>query len=280
MPKAKYDAPAPLRLWHLASLDAPTVAVVWALAFAWAAGVRLPIWVPVLLALVVWVVYVADRLLDARRAFGFGQRDSLRERHRFHWRYRRILEPLAIAAAVAAAWIVVSRVPAASRGRDAVMGVAALAYFTRVHSGHRLARGISRFRPPVLTKEFLVGLLFTAGCVLPAWNRVGLRAWPLVLPMAYFAGLAWLNCHAIDHWEAHASGNSIARVAALLGVAGAISAVFVFADEPRMAALLFSGAAAAMLLALLDRTRGRLTPLTLRAAADLVLLTPVALLLK
>jgi hypothetical protein len=279
-PKAKYDAPAVLRLWHLASLDAPTVAVVWALAFAWAVGVRLPMWVSVLLALVVWVVYVADRLLDARKALRRGRVEGLRDRHRFHWRHRRILEPLSIAAVAAAGCIVIALVPAASRGGDGVVGAAALAYFTRVHSGEWLARGISRFRPPILTKEFLVGALFAAGCALPAWNRIGLDAWPLAVPVAYFAALAWLNCHAIDRWEAHAGGASIARAAALLGVAGAMVGTFVFVDEPRIAALLFAGAAAALLLACLDRMRGRLTPLSLRAIADLVLLTPIALLLK
>jgi hypothetical protein len=39
--------------------------------------------------------------------------------------------------------------------------------------------------------------------------------------------------------------------------------------------LVAAGAASALLLALLDRLRRRLTPLALRAAADLVLLTPV-----
>jgi len=58
----QWVAPVPLRLWHLASLDAPTVAVVWTLGFAWAASVRLPPWIPVLLALATWAVYVADRL--------------------------------------------------------------------------------------------------------------------------------------------------------------------------------------------------------------------------
>jgi hypothetical protein len=280
LPKAKYDAPAALRLWHLASLDAPTVAVIWALAFAWAVGVRLPAWVPVLIALVVWVVYVADRLLDARRAMQRGRVDGLRDRHRFHWRHRRILEPLAMIAVAAAGCIVIALVPAASRGGDSVVGAAALAYFTRVHSGDRLVRCISRFRPPILNKEFLVGVLFAAGCALPAWNRIGLRAWPLAVPVAYFAALAWLNCHAIDRWEAQASGTSIARAAALLGAAGATIAIFVSTDEPRISGLLFAGAAAALLLACLDRMRGRLTPLSLRAIADLVLLTPIALLLK
>lgn len=60
------QVPLLFRLWHLSSLDAPTVAIVWSLAFAWTANVRLPWWVLVLLPLGVWTVYVADRLLDAR----------------------------------------------------------------------------------------------------------------------------------------------------------------------------------------------------------------------
>ena len=52
------DAPAPLRLWHLASLDAPTVAAVWGLAFAWAAHIALPRWIPALLALGTFVAGV------------------------------------------------------------------------------------------------------------------------------------------------------------------------------------------------------------------------------
>jgi hypothetical protein len=46
--------------------------VAWSLNFAWAAGVNLPKWVPVLLALGTWAVYVGDRLLDARAAFRSG----------------------------------------------------------------------------------------------------------------------------------------------------------------------------------------------------------------
>jgi hypothetical protein len=41
--------------------------------------------------------------------------------------------------------------------------------------------------------------------------------------------------------------------------------------------LLAAGATSALLLALLDRTRARMTSLALRAAADFVLLTPLAL---
>ena len=105
------DAPAPLRLWHLASLDAPTVALVWSLAFAWVVHIRLPLWVPALLALAVWSIYIADRLLDARAALREPALHLLRERHLFHWRNRRILLPLAVASAAAAACIIFAFMP-------------------------------------------------------------------------------------------------------------------------------------------------------------------------
>jgi hypothetical protein len=50
--------------------------------------------------------------------------------------------------------------------------------------------------------------------------------------------------------------------------------------QPRFAVLVLAGAAGALLLTLLDRFRGRLTPIALRASADLALLTPLALLLR
>jgi len=50
----------PAGLVHLASLDGAHVAVAWSLGFAWAAGVALPAWVPALLALTAWAVYIGD----------------------------------------------------------------------------------------------------------------------------------------------------------------------------------------------------------------------------
>src|ERR1035438_3302241 len=111
--QAQFDAPAPLRLWHLISLDAPTVALVWSLSFAWAARVHLPRWIPILLAFGTWAVYVGDRLLDARSALRSGNLSPLRERHFFHWRRRRVLVPLACTAAILAAVITFSVVPPA-----------------------------------------------------------------------------------------------------------------------------------------------------------------------
>jgi hypothetical protein len=261
-----------LRFWHLASLDAPSVALTWSLSFAWAARVRLPLWVPALLMLAVWAVYVADRLLDARNGLRSGNLLALRERHLFHWRHRRVFLPLAVVAAVAAAFLVIALMPTGARERDSVLAAASLVYFTRVLAG----RGLR----PTFPKELLVGLLFTAGCVIPAWSRSASPGATLLTPAVFFAILAWLNCHAIDRWEAAANNTApqrIAFTACIVAVAGLLAAALLLHVQPRSAALLAAGAMAALLLALLDAVRGRLAPVALRAAADLALLTPALL---
>jgi len=286
---ANLDAPAPLRLWHLTSLDAPTVAVAWSLAFARAAQVRLPLWIPPLLALAAWAVYIGDRLLDARSALRTGNLTTLRDRHSFHHRHRRLLLPVAIAAALAAAFIVFTRMPIAARERNSALAVAALAYFTGVHSPDRLtsfsfSRLIKLSR--LLKKELLVGLLFTAACALPAISRMPmpglLPAWPLYADAAFFALLAWLNCYAIDAWESAETSPIAPQIqvqAALLALCGLALAFLLSPEHPRSAALVTCAVASVIMTALLDRFRPRLTPLALRVAADLVLLTPLALLL-
>jgi hypothetical protein len=270
-----------LRFWHLSSLDAPSVALTWSLAFAWAAHVRLPWWVPVLLPLTVWAVYVVDRLLDARRGLNAAKIEHLRERHIFHWRFRRVLAPLALASALAAAWIIFALMPRTLREHDSLLAAASLLYFTRVHSRRRIF--------PLLSKEFLVGVLFTLGCVLPAWSRTGFfrspHAWPLLTTTIVFVLLAWLNCEAIDQWESNegeskdapAGGVSTATFGLCLAGVAVVCAALWAPSNPRCAILLGCGAAAALLLSSLDLNRDRFAPVTLRAAADLALLTPALL---
>lgn len=266
-----------LGLWHLASLDAPTVALTWSLALAWTVHIRLPLWIPILLPLAVWSIYVVDRLLDAHAALRSISLKQLRERHFFHWCYRRILVPLATASALAAAWIIFHLMPRNVRMHDSVLAAASLVYFTRVHTGRRIL--------PLLSKEFLVGVLFTIGCALPAWSRIvpsQTVLWlPLLVSTLFFSLLAWLNCFAIDCWESQAETPARTLVTTLaLGVTGAavICSLLLSASSPRSALLLACGGIAALLLVLLDQIRHWLSPVTLRAAADLVLLTPAFLL--
>jgi len=280
--RRQFDVPAPLRLWHLASFDAPSIAVVWALGFAWAAQIHLPHWVPVLLALATWAVYVGDRLLDARAGLRSGTLHHLRDRHYFHWRHRGVLLVLAVSAAGAAAAIIFSLMPLGIRAHDSVLAVAALAYFSGVHSDRKVAQVAPAFLSRILSKEFLVGVLFTAGCFLPTLSRATAShltlLWPVCGVAVFFAALAWLNCRSIECWESGKA--SCVPAACLLGLGGLLLAASFAGAQPRPAALLAAGAISAMLLALLDRIRGRLTPLALRVAADLVLLTPIALVLR
>jgi hypothetical protein len=297
--------------WHLASLDAPTVAVVWSLAFAWAWQIHVTAQVMLVLALTVWCAYVCDRLLDARildRRTGLDSptgviRTGLRERHYFHWRHRRLLTPLAAAAACIAGAAAMTLLPHLARARGLVLAASALVYFSGVHATPRAGQGrLVLFWP--ISKESLVAVLFAAGCILPAWPRFhasGAQEFSHVwfwIPAIYFAAVAWLNCRSIAKWEsadeagsssfdhegrAHFEGaghRTNLKAALLIAFVGLLFGMIAGAWHPRVAALLTAGGVSALLLALLDGTRGRMTPLALRAAADLVLLIPLVILVR
>lgn len=274
--RAYLQLPVPLRLWHLASLDAPTVAIAWSLCFARVANVSLPLWVPVLLALGTWAVYIGDRLLDAGPAVRSGNLDHLRERHYFHWRHRRTLSGLALLAAATSTAIIFFLMPAGLRRHNSLLAAAALAYFSGIHLTGEPPRRLST----VFSKEFLVGILFTAGCAFPTFSRMRtLSDIPFFTLVAFFALLAWLNCYAIDRWES-GGPSAIAASGSALAVAGlCLGLLCLRAASPRTAALLGLGSLSALLIVLLNALHDRLTPVTLRAAADLVLLTPLLFLI-
>jgi hypothetical protein len=272
----------------MASLDAPTVAALWTLCFAGVANVHLPLWAPALVGLITWAIYIGDRLLDARSALTTMQPSRLRHRHRFHWRHRRLLASLAIASALVALTIVVAFVPLAAKVRGAALGFATVAYFSGVHArrnpNSRLGwlptpgRILHRIPYSEIGNELLVAAIFTCGCMLPVWPRAALLPaplWPLALVAAFFMLLAWLNYHAIGRWEAHAPATYIAPAGLVLALTGIALAASLYANHPAPALLIAAGAGSASLLALLNRNRHALTPLALRASADLVLLVPV-----
>ena len=109
-----YPNRKPLWLFpNLLSLDAPLVAMAWLYVFAktWRLGYH-PWEAYASLGLAVWIIYVADRLLDASLAGG--TKAALEPRHRFHvenQRYFRIGLLLAIVTAVA---LVVMKMPMAT----------------------------------------------------------------------------------------------------------------------------------------------------------------------
>jgi len=214
----RLKAPAILALWHLTSLDAPTVALVWTWAFAWAVGVKLSPWILLLVAFVTWTVYACDRILDARHATRTGDLTILRDRHYFHWRHRGKFMPIAALTGTASALAIFCLIPFDTRAHDSVIAAAALAYFSGVHLPVRFPARLSVVAP----KELLVGLLFTAGCAAPAlsrlhWTQAAITSLASVLAcIAFFAVLAWLNCAAIASWESSCHRLAIQTQAALI----------------------------------------------------------------
>lgn len=261
-----------LRYWHLLSLDAPTVAALWCWAFSRAAHLRLAPWLPIALALGTWLFYVADRLLDAR----LSPESSLQERHYFHQRHHRWFLAMATPVTIVLA-VLVARMPQSLLEAYCMLGALSLLYLGLVHLPTR-ARGAASLWFP---KELAVALLFAAASALPAWDEARRRAagmprhHPLLLLCPIFAALCWLNCVAIEDWEHHRGGQRVPLLIALTIVASCLS-LFGLANGGARWLAGFAALSAGLFLAL---DRSHLTAATRRIAADLVLLTPLLLLI-
>lgn len=275
-----------LRGWHLLSLDAPTVAVTWCVAFLSVVGVPLARpsahWPVVFLSLATWLCYVGDRTQDARSSFADSE---LRARHRFYggwWRaHRASLIALVSVAALICATTGLLGLPAPLLVDYIALTLASLVYFAWVHSGRQ--RGAR-----VLAKEAAVAIIFALGCILPAWSSASSALRSQLAPAGLlFALLCWLNCVAIERWEgrdhvgehAHRSTHWAARhLSALLFAGATTSAALAIWRHAvgRPTALAPYLACAFVLLAALERWRLRLSVDSLRIFADVALLTPLA----
>lgn len=273
----------PLALWHLLSLDAPTVAALWVWFIARACQVRLPAVAPLAMAVAVWMLYATDRLLDARVLNAPGcAPDELEARHLFHHQYRRAFLAGIGLGMVALGALLPGLNPLALR-LYLVEGALLAAWFFVLHASDSAHH---------LPKEIAVGMFFAAATFIPTVGREadapGIHT--ALLPCAFlFAALCSLNCLFIYAWE-HDCGDASARqahattrlalrhlfelavVVMLAGIASAIVASSTLRVIPAACAL-----SAAALLAL-DRNRRSISRTTLRAAADAALLTPVLLL--
>ncbi len=240
----------PWWLWpNLLSLDAPLVAVVWQLFLAADAGVEVPPAAAVVLGLVVWGVYLADRALDA--AGGCAGSD----RHRFAAAHRPIQVSVAALAFLVAGVIAFTLLPSNYLSTGAVVSAVLGAYLLAIHAGRRwLGAG---------AKELSVGITFAAGVSIPLAAQSGSPHYWLPAVVA-FAGLCALNCLLIAVWEGEATPRWAFALAALalVAAAGASAAV--------AAAIGLSAAT----LGLLHGARARVSPRAARVLADAVLLTP------
>jgi len=246
-------------LWpNLLSLDAPIVALLWQILFVRCFHGSLGMLPAALLAVAVWLIYVADRTLDALRG------SVEQPRHEFYRKHWRTVLPIWIVALGAAAWLSWSRLPAPLFAEGAVVASGTGLYLAAVH----LAPGLMRRAG---SKESAVAVLFGLGASLAAWP--GVQTSSDVLAILLFSVLCWMNCAAIDDWERGLELRpSIIAAAALVAL---IAAVLLEHHRPILGAAETTGALG---LVLLDRLRPRYSPEALRVLADVVLLTPIVFL--
>jgi hypothetical protein len=264
---ALIDAPALLRWWHVLSLDAPTVAGVWAWSFAHNFHVLLPVYSIVILALGTWIIYIADRLLDGWHTLSPSE---MRERHHFHLRHCRQLLIAGGCISTVLLWLIVARMPAPARREDTILFLSALAYFIAIH--FRSANS-KRWFP----KELIVGSIFAAATAVPAWSRLQQHPSSLTIAVILFAALCWLNCSGIERWESleRFKHRNFRLIASLIVICGIASILATRHSHSPATPLYAAEATSASLILFLDWSQFRFTPMALRVAADLVLLTPL-----
>jgi hypothetical protein len=265
-------------LWpHVLSLDAPMVAVVWQHWWARAAGVKLFWSQDAILALGVWMIYLADRLADTRQpGAAAGPPDTAR--HAFSARHRRVLQPLLAGVVIALAVLTPVTLPARQFAAGLGLLLVAGAYFWLIHR-----RRPGRWAEWV-PKEAFVGLIFAVGSGFFVTWQAGAPRWSVPVSTTLFAVLCFFNCGLITQWEATAQdrGEPSSLLNAFpwldgrlglgcLGLAALAGLLAVGGGSVTLLPIVFG----ALALAWLDHQRAALSPDALRVLADLALLAPL-----
>lgn len=262
---------SPLALWHLLSLDAPTVATLWTWFIARASRIPLHVSSLIAMAAAVWTLYAADRLLDSQ-----ADPDALEARHYFHQQHRSgFMAGIGLASVLLATLL--PRIPEQAIRLYLILGGLVFGYFVIIHatrSAHRLP------------KEIAVGVCFAAATFIPTVARdPGLRL-ALLAPALLLAAVCSLNCLFIYAWEhpqpmgpqPHPITAVALRHLTSLSLAVSILSAGLAAFDRRTSWPLYAAVSlASMALLLLHRRRRSIPALDLRAAADLALLTPLLL---
>lgn len=285
---AIHSVAGPLALfewWHLLSLDAPTIAALWAWTFARVAHVSLPLHAPLLLALGTWLFYVADRILDGIR---LPSSAHLRKRHYFHSRHRSTFLAAATVVSCVLVWLILTRTTSSVRGEDAVLLVIAMSYFVFIHVPYGLEMRTKNWFP----KEMAVGIIFAAATAAPAWSRTPKSHTILMPAVLLFAALCWLNCVAIETWE-HSSipthtdtldphvttrflGSRLPAASVTIALVSLTTALYAFLHfQTALAACCIAALSSALLFLALDTARRSMSSIQIRIAVDAALLTPL-----
>ena len=300
-----------LALWHLLSLDAPTVATLWTLFIARCSHLTLPRTALAAMFVAVWMIYAADRLLDARlldtpslESRNLESRLSpsgLEARHRFHHRHRTAFLTVILLSSVVLA-VLLHHIDPSALHLYVVLATLLAAWMILIHIRPE-PNGTTRRLP----KELAVGIFFPAAIFIPTLARtvptpaaVHFLGWtanwvrPNLLPSAIlFACVCTLNCLCLYAWEhptkplpdgppplqAHWTTRwATAHLTQLALSLLAASTIATLSLSPPIALPALACSLSTAALFALNLYRRRLSPIHLRAAADLVLLTPILLL--
>jgi len=273
-----------LQLWHLLSLDAPSVATLWTWFVARTVSVTLPPATLPSMFLAVWMLYAADRLLDARQLFSDPMHtDDLEARHLFHHRHATAFLTALLTASVALATLL-PRLFAEALRLDSILAALLFGWFLLIHA-RALPLSSAHRRLP---KEIAVGIFFPAAIFIPTIaRRPDLRL--NLLPHALlFAAICSLNCLSIyawehshprstAHWTTRLSTRHLSGLAVTVTLSGIALAAFSVARGTGLWPIAAACSISAISLLVLDVRCRRFATITLRATADLALLTPILL---
>ncbi len=267
--------PSPLLWLNLVCLDAPIVAVSWQWLFTRTFHLPFNFTNAAALFLTAWLIYLADRFGDSIslvRGVPRSLRQEFCARHRRGW-----IVALGVVA-LTDAGLIAMRLQFRVFAIGAAVGSVALVYLILNHRWSQLWR-----RLPL--KEITIGVLFAAGTVaslLPQF--LPLRTF--LVASLLFAALCTLNCMCIARWEraldlAQRRGSiatawpliaaQVARAALVLAAIAFACLIFDRAD----AAIYLCVGLSALALAVLDQAGEHLLGDVRTALADLVLLTPL-----
>jgi hypothetical protein len=274
------DTRKPLWLYpNLLSLDAPLVAVAWLHVFAqtWRLGYH-PWEAYIALGLTVWIIYVADRLLDISLAGG--PIDNLEARHRFHRLHQNRFKIALVAAALVTLYMVITKMPVSLYSNLIPGGLLVAGFF-----------GLSMLSsqdPNVVphSKNVIAGVTFAFGTAMTAHvYRFEYGIYDMLVSREFvcFSVLCVLNISAIDLWEHAArtqdvevkSSDELTLTLPLALLAGASLLYALMDSEQASRPFFYAILTGAALLHVLNRSRARFSMDALRVLADVALLIPV-----
>lgn len=150
-----------------------------------------------MLALVVFIIYTADRLLDVRKHETVGTKQGLTERHRFHYQHAPLLWRLVAGTAIMALMLLFFLPPSVIKF-GLILGGICVAYVGAVFR-------LPPRHPALLLKEPLVAILYATGVWGSVWVQRPVVTYVELAEYLMFVGIAFQNLLLFAVMEQHDS---------------------------------------------------------------------------